>query len=193
MRKLDFSQKACIKIEYQRHLYLICPDSRGWYIQRFETFWDYARPWGNPGQIISDYFEDPQALLREVTIENRTLDEILREMPEFSSPLPLFAYNYERFLTDIMHHSEFIFYFREKYYFIDYWGTVEGKKYGWIFIAEQNGEVLISGEDFDEFVKQVDLWMVKNVGVSLRKMFNEHYKEDQTGELEIESIYYSGP
>jgi len=50
------------------------------------------------------------------------LEEILKKLPEKDPPqLPLLEYNYNRFTADILHHSEFTFYFRSNYYFIDYW------------------------------------------------------------------------
>lgn len=196
MRILDFSRASCKEFEFKNQYFAICPDSKhgGWYVQVHPSLWDAYRPWG-ACKKISDYFADPQELLRTVTIDGRTLEKILRELPEEDpSQYPLFEYNYDRFLTDILHHLEFIFYFREKYYFIDYWkNNINDPEWvsGWIFIAERGGDVVITDNDFNEFVKKVDLWMMEHVGKSLMQMFNTCYKNDQTGELSLETIYYT--
>jgi hypothetical protein len=196
MKIPDFSHMACKEIEYKNQIYAICPDTkdRGWYVRVHPSLWDAYRPWGNCKKI-SNFFADPHDLLREVIIEGRSLGTIIQELPEEDpTQYPRFEYNYDRFLADIHHHSEFIFYFREKYFFIDYWkNNINDPEWisSWIFIAERGGDVIITDNDFNEFVKKVDLWMIEHVGKSLMQMFNTCYKNDQTGELSLETIYYT--
>ncbi|MDD1704587.1 MAG: hypothetical protein LUP97_05090 [Methanoregula sp.] len=197
MRVLDFSHPACKDFEYKNFWYTICPDAgpqnRGWYVRQHPSLWDACRPWGSMKRI-SGYSADPQELLRTVTIDGASIEDILKELPEKDrSPIPLFDFDYDKFLIDIFHHSERVFYFRGHYYFIDYWGPDSDAFWtpGWIFSNDQEGATLaVNDSDFEEFIRKVDVWMKRYEGVSLREMFDTFYKNDMTGDLRLDSIYF---
>jgi hypothetical protein len=191
MRTLDFSHNACKYFWYPPYYYAICPGG-GWHIIRYNSFWDHLHRWGAPGRVVSDYCEDPITLLRTGTIDGRPLEEILQELPEDESCyVPPFAYSYEHFIADTSNRIEYLFRFRGETYFIDYWKSTTRDPHwipGWIFSADRGTTILIHKDDFDEFIRQVNLWMVEHVGISLREMFDRGYKEDNSGELQLEMI-----
>lgn len=145
-------------------------------------------------QCLGPTFTDPNELIRTITIDNHTLEEIINSLPEPDpSQSPFFEYNYERFLIDTFNRMEFGFYFRENHYYIDYWDSNDKDPNwvpGWIFIAGYgSSEVLITDDSFDAFIDKVDLWMIDNEGKTLKEMFNNLYKPDGTGDVKLLSIY----
>lgn len=192
MKIFDFSDSRTKEFQYQKKYYEIYFNKKEnrWNVTRYKSLYDYARPWGAPGERICGDFSDPHELLKTVTIEGLTLESIIKELDDNNATR--FEYNYERFLIDTFYRQEFGFFFRDGFYYIDYWeSNVKSPAWipGWIFAAGLGGSVLISKNDFDTFIHQVDLWMIKHTGVALKQMFNEYYKDDQTGELRLECIY----
>jgi len=111
----DFSDLKPKTFQYQERYYRICYDIRGigWFINRYNSLWDYSRPWGAPEQCLGEYFTNPFDLLRTVKVDGLSIEEIINILPE-SDPTqwPIYDYNYERFLIDISHKMEFSFSFR---------------------------------------------------------------------------------
>jgi hypothetical protein len=195
MKMFDFSDLKPKTFQYQERYYRICYDIRGigWFINRYNSLWDYSRPWGAPEQCLGEYFTNPFDLLRTVKVDGLSIEEIINILPE-SDPTqwPIYDYNYERFLIDISHKMEFSFSFRKRSFYIDYWETNDKDPNwapGWIFIADDNSKVLVTTNNFEDFIRYVDHWFLENVGKSLIVMFNDCYKADRTGELLVDSIY----
>lgn len=168
------------------------PINSKWHVTEYNSLWDYIRRWGTPGKQISKDFDDLNELLRVATIESRTIIDIIKDVPEkeFSKKQP-FPYNYDRFITDIFNRMTFGFTHRGKFYCIRYWSKNHNDPKwipGWKFCADKSEEVLIYSKSFDEFIHQVNLWMMENVGISLREMFDCDYMEDNSGKLQMEMI-----
>ncbi len=199
MKMFDFSNPRQYQdFQYQKRYYMIFSDIRDntWFIERYNSILEYARPWlaTEPKKCLGKLFKTPQELLRTVTIDGKTVEEIILDLPDDQPEI--YDYNYDRFLQDMARPvSEYEFIFRDRHFFMVYsrWQTSD-RVPCWTF-GEMPEEILIQinsndhREKLEEFIQLVDQWMIEHVGMSLKEMFNTCYKEDQTGELRFDSVY----
>jgi hypothetical protein len=193
MVTLDFSNNSCKYFSDETpHYYAVCHDTeKGWYLTRYNTFWDHMHAWGAQGEIVSEYYQDPEKFLAETEIGGKNLRTILQNLPAINQTPDSVEYNFEKFIADISHKIEYLFLFKGRRYFIDYWGPDEELQTwvpGWIFIADNGTVPQVNEKNFETFVRLVDNWMIKTNGLSLKEMFDCYYNPDNTGELRLVMI-----
>jgi hypothetical protein len=199
MKMFDFSDKRrCYSFQYQKRYYEICCSIRNdrWYIVGHNSILEAARPHLRtvPVKCLGKLFKTPEELIRTVTIDGRTVEDIILDLPDYQPQV--YDYNYDRFLLDMARPvTEYEFIFRERHFFIVYSRkNIDGCVPCWTFGEMPEGELIRvnsndHSEKLEEFILQVDPWMLDRVGMSLKEMFNTCYKEDQTGELRFDSVY----
>lgn len=182
---LDFTNNTTRSFPFRRGIYKMAYSSGRWVVQKCDTRYDCSKV-----ENISDYYENPEKMIREVRIEGLTIKEIIEHCEYDMYHFFRYAYNYEKFLADIRRRIEYEFSFRNHEYYIDYWGKDPQATWipGWIFTNDNGKTLAVNNRDFEEFIGKVNNWMVEHEGVALEDMFNKFYKNDNTGDLEIVMI-----
>lgn len=186
---LDFSHGEDRQFPFRGHLYLIRHSPVGWAVERFCSRHDTGT-----SEIISEYFQSPDDLVKTARIDDITIEDIFRYHEYDMHHFFRYEYNYGKFLTDIRQRIEYEFSFRNHEYFIDYWGQDPRATWipGWIFSNDNGRTLAINEKEFETFVGKVNRWMVDNEGVTLEDMFNTFYKSDNTGDLQLVCINGTG-
>jgi len=100
---LDFSNGASRIFSYKEYDYAIRNTPEGWILQRFFSHQDHSK-----SEDISDYFGDPCSLIKNVRLDNITIEDIFLYHEEDMQDYNLhYEYNYEKFLADVIKRGEY--------------------------------------------------------------------------------------
>ena len=182
---LDFSNNTTRSFPFRREIYQMAYSSGRWVVRKCDTRHDCSKV-----ENISDYYENPEKMIREVRIEGLTIKEIIEHCEYDMYHFFRYTYNYEKFLADIRRRIEYEFSFRNHEYYIDYWGKDPQATWipGWIFTNDNGKTLAVNERNFEEFIGKVNNWMAEHEGVTLEDMFDKFYKDDNTGDLQIGMI-----
>lgn len=170
----SLAEGAGIDFAYKKKRYDLHREGDRWCVRRFNTRYDYDF---NKFEIISGTFSDPFTMIRTVTIEGITIEDIFRFHPEDRIGFDR-KYNYEILLRDLSAGAEVEFSYKGTPYAILNWAT------GWEFST--NHKLTVVHRDVRELVK-----MIRIEGMTLQELFDNHYKKDNTGDLVLDALSHS--
>jgi hypothetical protein len=186
---LDFSNGRNRGFPYRGEQYRMAKTPEGWVLERYCSRHDFTK-----SEMISRYFQDPHELVKTATINNITVEDIIRYHEYDMFHYFRYEYNHGKFLADVQRKVEYEFRFRDHEYYIDYWGSDPLATWipGWIFTNDLGKTLPVNEGNFKKFISRVNDWMEMNEGISLQEMFDTCYKTDNTGELQIICINGTG-
>lgn len=163
-----------IDFAYKKKRYQLHREEDRWYVRRFNTRYDHNH---NNFEIIGGPFSDPFTMIKTVTIEGITIEDIFRFHPEDRLDFDR-KYNFDILMRDLAAGAEVEFSYKKVPYALLNWET------GWEFCADH--KLIARHRDVLELVKTITI-----ENMTLQELFDNHYKKDNTGDLVLDALSHS--